>query len=80
MVGTPINQVRRLINQDGLLRLWRHLYCLTLRHFCLRTVKRFVYGAIVTENIIVIVRLVCDMVQTQHESRGRVLCLYHIAH
>ena len=30
--------------------------------------------------VIVIVRLVCDMVQAQHESRGRVLCLYHITH
>ena len=28
------------------------------------------FRAIVTENIIVIVRLVCNMAQTQHEARG----------
>ena len=38
--------------------------------FPLSMVKRFVYGAIVTEYIIVIVRLVCDMVQTQHSPSG----------
>ena len=32
------------------------VHCLTLRHCCLRTVKCFVYGAIVTEYIIVILR------------------------
>ena len=61
-----------------MLRRRRHLHRLTLRNFRLRTAKRLVYGAIVTEYIIV--RLVCDMAQTQHETQGRVLCLSHIAH
>ena len=50
-----------------------------LRHFRLCTVKRFVYGAIVTENISVIVRLVCDMVKhsTSPESE---CCVFTISH
>ena len=37
------------------------LHCLTLRNFSLRTAKHFVYGAVVSVYIIVIVRLVCDI-------------------
>ena len=47
-----------------------------LHNFHLCTAKRFVYGAIVTEYIIVIVCLVCDMAQTQHEAQGREAITY----
>ena len=49
-----------------------------LRHLRLSIVTCFVYRAIVTENITVIVPLVCDMVQTQPSPSGLMLLYFNL--